>query len=106
MDCKACKEMRARQMREEHSPEWSVSKELISANKRLTVVAIIAIVLWFATVAVFVLMFMNNDKPSRAVTKSYFSPYAVEQSNPDVNCNVPSVNYKRKKKQTQLLSAV
>lgn len=59
--------------KEERSTEWSLSLELAKSNKRMFVILITVIVLWFATIAGFVFYLNQYD----------FTDYEIQQ---DAEC--------------------
>lgn len=46
---------------EERSAEWSLSAELAKSNKRMFVILITVIVMWFATIAGFIIYMSQYD---------------------------------------------
>ena len=53
----------------EHSAEWSLSKELAKSNKRMFIILLVVIALWFTTIAGFVVYLNQYD----------FTDYEVQQ---------------------------
>ncbi len=110
MDCKTCKEIRARQMYDaEHSPEWAVSKELAKVNKRWAAIAVASLVLWFITLLTFVLLFIskNHETPQgKSLPGSITANVSEQGTNVVANCDLSQTPKYKKKKQTQIRSAV
>lgn len=61
--------MSENKVKEERSTEWSLSLELAKSNKRMFVILITVIVLWFATIAGFMLYLNQYD----------FTDYEIQQ---------------------------
>ena len=60
--------MSENKVKEERSTEWSLSLELAKSNKRMFVILITVIVLWFATIVGFVLYMSQYDYSSYEIT--------------------------------------
>lgn len=70
MDCKTCKELRAKKA-QGHSDEWSVSHMLAKENKRLFAVVIALLILWLITLSAFFVQHSELCALADAMTPSY-----------------------------------
>ena len=70
----------------ERSTEWSLSVELAKSNKRMFVILITVIILWFATIAGFVLYMSQYDYSNyEVITEQGGDAFYGEVGKGDIN---------------------
>lgn len=72
-NCTECKGKRAeeavREMKDEHSNEWSLSKQLAKSNDRWFIISMTILVLWIATIFAFLWYLNQYDYSSYEVSQ-------------------------------------
>ena len=71
-NCTECKEKRAeeavREMKDEHSNEWSVSKQLAKSNDRWFIISMTILALWIVTIFAFLWYLNQYDYADETIT--------------------------------------